>query len=457
MGFRSIRARITIVFLGILVVGLLIISIAITQIELWNRETAQWLIGFGVFMGLLVFLAASFVASRIVGPIDNLTNEVNQMAEGDLSRRLHSHTNDEVGELTQAFDALASKLDHQIAAYLAEEDKLQAMLGQMSDGVIIADEAGNVSLMNTAAQELFDLKEKHALGRSIVQVIRHHQLVELWRESVDSGEEQVSSYEMPQSRRFLQVIVTPLSISLQNNSLLLFQDFTDVRRLETVRRDFISNISHELRTPLASLKALAETLQSGALDDRLIAERFLGQIETEVDALTLMVNELLELSRIESGRVPLQLAAENACEILQNVEERMHLQAKRAGVRMDLDCPADVPEIMVDRPRLEQVLVNLVHNAVKFSDQDSTVYLRIENKKRGVRFTVQDSGIGIPAADLPRVFERFYKTDRARASGGTGLGLAIAKHLVEAHGGEIWAKSSEGEGSSFFFTIPLQS
>ena len=398
---------------------------------------------------MLVYFAASFVASRTTRQVEQLKSDVREIAEGNLNHRTFPQTKDEMEGLTLAVDALGQKLNQQISDYQAEQDKLQAMLGQMSDGVVIADQDGNVTLMNNAARDLFIMKKGDAIGRSIVQVIRHHQLVELWRQSVESGEEQVGSLEMPQSRRFLQVIVSPLGGSLVDHTLLLFQDFTDVRRLETVRRDFVSNISHELRTPLASLKALAETLQRGALDDRLIAERFLGQMETEVDSLTLMVNELLELSRIESGRVPLQLKNEAACEILQNVEERMGLQARQAGLQIDVDCPNGLPEVLIDKPRLEQVLVNLVHNAVKFSNEGGTIYLRVEQRDDGVaQFTVQDEGIGIPAADLPRVFERFYKTDRARTSGGTGLGLAIAKHLVEAHGGRLWAESVEGARQS---------
>jgi two-component system phosphate regulon sensor histidine kinase PhoR len=186
--------------------------------------------------------------------------------------------------------------------------------------------------------------------------------------------------------------------------------------LETVRRDFISNISHELRTPLASLKALTETLQEGALDDPPAAHRFLMQIENEVDSLSHMVSELLELSRIESGQVPLRLRPASPYEILQKTLERLGIQAERAGLKVVIDCDPNIPQVLADPSRLEQVVGNLFHNAIKFTP--------------------------------------FYKTDRARAGGGTGLGLAIAKHVVEAHGGTIWAESIESQGSKFFFIIP---
>jgi two-component system phosphate regulon sensor histidine kinase PhoR len=230
---------------------------------------------------------------------------------------------------------------------------------------------------------------------------------------------------------------------------------TRVRRLETVRRDFISNVSHELRTPLASLKALTETLQQGALEDPPAARRFLGRIETEVDALTQMAQELLELTRIESGQVPLEFIAAAPQDLLASAVERMRAQAERAGVGLRTECPSGLPEVRTDPPRLEQVLVNLIHNAVKFTRPGGEVVLSAQLAGEFVCFSVRDTGVGISADDLPRIFERFYKADRARSGGGTGLGLSICRHLVEAHGGRIWAESEEGRGSTFYFTLPL--
>ncbi len=256
----------------------------------------------------------------------------------------------------------------------------------------------------------------------------------------------------PARRRFLQLVVLPDRQT--GGSLLLVQDLTRVRRLETVRRDFISNVSHELRTPLASLKALTETLRDGALEDPKAAPRFLGRIETEVDALTQMATELLELSRIESGQVPLELKAVPAATLLLSAAERMRAQAERAGLILRMDTAQDMTDVRADPPRLEQVLVNLIHNAVKFTRPGGEVILAAQAEEDFVRFSVRDNGVGIPAEDLERIFERFYKADRARSGGGTGLGLSISRHLVEAHGGRIWAESTEGQGSTFFFTIP---
>ena len=214
------------------------------------------------------------------------------------------------------------------------------------------------------------------------------------------------------------------------------------------------NVSHELRTPLASLKALTETLRDGALEDPKAARRFLGRIETEVDALTQMATELLELSRIESGQVPLEIKSASAATLVLTAVERMRAQAERAGVVLRMDVPKEISDVWADPSRLEQVLVNLIHNAIKFSRPGGEVVLGVQTEGDFLRFNVHDNGAGIPVEDLERIFERFYKIDRARSSGGTGLGLSIARHLVEAHGGRIWAESTEGQGSTFSFTIP---
>jgi two-component system phosphate regulon sensor histidine kinase PhoR len=333
----------------------------------------------------------------------------------------------------------------------AERARLAAVLEQMTDGVLIADAEGRIQFANPAAGRLFDTP--NAVGHTVAEVIRQHQLVETWRRSRESGEAQEESVELPARRQFLQLVVLPDKNT--GGSLLLAQNLTRVRRLETVRRDFISNVSHELRTPLASLKALTETLQEGALEDPKAARCFLGRIETEVDALTQMAAELLELTRIESGQVPLELKDAAPSTLLHSAAERMRAQAERAGLVLTVEAAADLPEVRADPPRLEQVLVNLIHNAVKFTGSGGSVTLSAENAGKFARFSVRDTGAGIPEDDLERIFERFYKSDRARSSGGTGLGLSIARHIVEAHGGKIWAESREGRGSTFSFTIPV--
>lgn len=354
-------------------------------------------------------------------------------------------------ELSNAVRMLAESYEVHSQEVEAERTRLAAVLERMTDGVLIADVDGRVTFMNPAAMRLFDTSQ--ALGHTVAEIVRQHQLVEAWRHSRQTGEPQEESVELPAQRQFIQLVILP---DLQTGgSLLLVQDLTRVRRLEKVRRDFISNISHELRTPLASLKALTETLRDGALADPKAAPRFLERIEIEVDALTQMAQELLDLTRIESGQVPLDLVSVSPSKLLVSAVDRMHAQAERAGLTLKVDYCSDLPPVLADAARLEQVLVNLIHNALKFTEPGGHVDLSAALDAPFIRFAVQDSGVGIPQDELERVFERFYKADRARSSGGTGLGLSITRHIVEAHGGRIWVESTEGRGSTFYFTIPI--
>jgi two-component system, OmpR family, phosphate regulon sensor histidine kinase PhoR len=403
---------------------------------------------------LLLVLALGWLAWRFLGlrrRLDRYAEAVRRAALGEAPLQSLPTDVSRLEDLSNAVRELSLAQQARLAALDAERGKLAAVLDQMTDGVLIAAADGRVQFANPAVARLFEAP--HASGRTVAEVLRQHQLIEAWRRCQESGELQTQSVELPTRHLFLQLIAIPDRST--GGSLLLVQDLTRVRRLETVRRDFISNVSHELRTPLASLKALTETLQEGALEDPKAARRFLGRIETEVDALTQMATELLELSRIESGQVPLELKAAAPAALLNSAADRMRMQAERAGLALRVDCPPGLPEVRADPPRLEQVLVNLIHNAVKFTRPGGEVTLLAHLDGDVIRFAVRDTGVGISPDDLARIFERFYKADRARSGGGTGLGLSICRHLVEAHGGRIWAESEEGRGSTFYFSIPV--
>ena len=245
--------------------------------------------------------------------------------------------------------------------------RLQSLLENLEVGVVLVDKAGKVQLSNLAMQDLFALSPDESSATSLPHLLRHYQFVELWRSAIARGATQSLSAEVPQSKRFVRASVFPLRAPFEGQSLLLFEDVSELRRLETVRKDFVSNVSHELRTPLTSLKALTESLRAGVLEEPETARRFLGHIETEVDALSELVSELLELARIESQNVPLLREACEPYELLQRGAERLRLQAEQAGLALTIECERGLPPIWADSPRLEQVLVNLIHNAVKFT------------------------------------------------------------------------------------------
>lgn len=437
------------------VIAIARVALSLRQIEAEISQIVRIIILSIFIAAIFAFVLATFIADYIARPIYQLTDQIMNFSFTKPGDRLFPTSEDEVGQFARVFNELVAQLRFQYDALETERSKLVAVLQQLSDGVLIVDEQGLVQLINPAAQRIFGTTEDKAMGQSIVTVLRQYQLIELWKQARETGESQLIPVEIPTKKLFVQSEAIPLGETLPGSTLMVFQDITHVRRLETVRRDFISNISHELRTPLASLKALTETLQESALDDPPAARRFLTNIETEVDALSLMVQELVELSRIESGKVPLQLKSVLPEELLSEAAERLRLQAERSGLRLIIDCPPELPTVLADPPRMEQVIVNLLHNAIKFTPGGGEIRLSALLENDSVVFSVSDNGVGISPEDLPRIFERFYKADRARSGGGTGLGLAISRHLVEAHSGKIWAESVEGVGSTFYFSLPV--
>lgn len=393
--------------------------------------------------------------------VREISATVRRMTGGDYSTHVLATSRDDLGNLAREINRMTERTNIQIGVLTDENDKLSTVLENMADGVLITDYEGSVILMNPAAGKMLDRKGSEALGRPLAEVVRHYKLIELWQISRKEAREAVAAVDIGQSY-FLQAFVSPLHDRDSQGYLVILQDLTQLRFLQTVRRDFISNISHELRTPLASLQAVVETLQDGALEDEEIAYRFLDRAMGELDTLTQMVEELLELSRIESGEVPLKMAATTVCDLVKTPIERLNPQAERNSVNIENEITDDLPFIWADAERMQRVVTNLLHNAIKFTPEGGTIRIKAgmnnaEKANSEIIVSVRDSGDGIAVDDLPRIFERFYKSDRARTRGqsGTGLGLAIARHLVEAHGGRIWVKSKEGKGSTFFFSLPV--
>lgn len=411
----------------------------------------------GAVVLVLLLGAAYFFFERSVKPIKSISEAAGEISKGIFTKIPVRRKGNEIDGLAQAFNEMSMQIKEQIESLRTEKEKLGNILAQMQDGVVIVDSRGIVSAINRAAGELFDVKEKEVVGVQLLQAIQYFQVTELYENTLHTDTQNSIFIDLQQRKLYLQAIGSILKDPDGNSVLLLFQDISRQRQVEMIRKDFVSNVSHELRTPLASLRALSETLQTGALEDPPAAHHFVELMEIEISKLTQMVDELLALSRIESGRVVLNLEKAKPAELIEEAVSRMALQAQRAGLTLTADTGDDQPEIMVDSGQIDQVLINLIHNAIKFTLPGGTVTVGAQNKDDRVVFSVRDSGVGIREEDLPRIFERFYKTDRARAGKGTGLGLSIAKHVVEMHGGKIWVESEEGKGSAFYFSIPFLS
>ncbi|MGA2819048.1 MAG: ATP-binding protein [Anaerolineales bacterium] len=415
-----------------------------------ERSILWWSTAAILLLGGAVLLR---VGQGQVGASQRLLDTVERMRAGDWSAREVPAEKGDLGDLSRSLALLARELKVKLEELEPEPALLRTVLERMSDGAVILDPAGQVRLANPAIDAMFALRGQNIEALSLMQALRRHEVYELWQKARDLGEPQACALEIPGEQRFLQAVATPLGPRLPGSVLLLFQDVTRLRQLETIRRDFVSNISHELRTPLASLKALVETLSSGAFEDPAASGRFLTHIEREIDVLIQIVEELLELSRIESGQVPLRLQTISPLQLVSAAVGRLQIQAERARLMVQVERNPDLPNVLADPPRVEQVLVNLLHNAIKFTPPGGRIGIQTQVEGEFVRFEVSDTGVGIAEEDLARIFERFYKADRVRSGGGTGLGLSIAKHLVEAHGGRIWATSTEGRGSRFYFTL----
>ena len=407
-----------------------------------------------ILLSLFILIPQTLYTSAINKRLENLTNIIRNITQ-NFNIKLPPPPKDNLEKATDVLNHLAVELESKFNNLEQDQARIDAVLSYMNDGVMILDHFGYVIFTNLAFQKIFNVKGDQTIGQKINRVIPYYQIIDLWEEFESTGLYQGSLIELSEFGKLIQVNIFPFETNTTKQSILIFQDLTKLRQLETVRRDFISNISHELRTPLASLKAIAETLQISALDDPTAARKFLEKMDTEIDSLTLLVNELLELSRIESGQVPLEMVPTSAWEILSNAFERMKILAEKEKIDLTAKKQEGQYSILADPPRLTQVLVNIIHNAIKFSSKGGKIRCSLHYQEGKAIFRIRDNGIGIPREDLPRIFERFYKSRRVKKGAGTGLGLSIAKHLVEAHGGEIWVESQLGEGSTFYISLPI--
>lgn len=335
-----------------------------------------------------------------------------------------------------------------------------ALLSEIDTGVLVVDGARRIRAGNPAAQRLLGAREGGLVGRSLVEATLSYEIIGLLTAAQESGRSQSQELRRNEGTgRTLRARVVPttseeVAKTPDARFLVLLEDVTELRRLETVRRDFVANVSHELRTPLASIRAMAETLQDGAINDSAVAGRFVNIIVGEVERLTRILEDLLILSRAESQqpeRRPFPIST-----LIREVVERFQPQAEKAGVRLISRGPEPL-SVTANRDQMEQVLVNLIDNAIKYTPNGGHIEVWSERTPQAIKVHVSDTGIGIMSQDLPRLFERFYRVDKARSrqSGGTGLGLSIVKHIVETHGGNVTVESEYGRGSTFSLALPV--
>ncbi len=398
---------------------------------------------------LLLWLVAPLVSGLAA-----LGSVARRLAAGQLYERVETVPLSEAHELSLAINDMAESLEKQVRTSYQERDIFGAVIDGMADALLVVDDEGSVALANPAALELFAPGEGTVVGKRLMEVTRDHEIGRIVADALREGRHQSGKVEYGPDLRLLHVLVTPIEEKGGLSALVMIQDLTEVQRLEAVRRDFVANVSHELRTPLASIKAAAEAIQGGALDDVQTTREFLARIDVEVDHMAQMVQRLLDLSRLETGKAQFNMEALDVKALLDEATDRVRPQAESRGLALTVDAPEGMAPVMADRAAVQEIMLNLIDNAMRFTD-DGSILVSAREVDAGVEVTVEDSGPGILPEDLPHIFERFYKADRSRSSGGVGLGLALAKHTVQAHGGEIWAESPPGKGAIVHFTLPL--
>ena len=409
---------------------------------------------FGLVLAAALAVGAWRLGTLIQRTSDHLSTVAHRVAAGALEERAGMPTFAEAEGLTRAVNDMAHSLALQVRQSLRERDTRSAILNSMADGLLAIDRDGAVVLANAAAQALFPGGPDGITGQRFMTVVRDHDIQRLVRTALDTGRRQAALVGQAPELKRLHVSATPLPDHAGLSAIVLFQDQSELHRLESVRREFVTNVSHELRTPLASIKAAVETLQGGASQDPVAGPDFLQRIGVEVDHLVALVQRLLNLSRLETGRVQFDFAALDLSLVLAEAVNRLRPQAERLSITLTLDIPPGLPPSWADRAALHEIVLNLLSNAIKFTSPGGTISVSARQDAGMLEIAVSDSGKGIAPEDLPHIFERFYKADRSRSSPGAGLGLSLARHIVLGHGGRAWAESPPGHGATFRFTLP---
>jgi two-component system phosphate regulon sensor histidine kinase PhoR len=409
---------------------------------------------FAVTLALGVALATTLLAAHLLTAASKeLGAAAGRLAKGDFEGSALA-SGGELDEIGRSLDRVARELSETLRSLREERDQLRGILAGMEEGVLLLDRDGRIALLNTALREML-LLGTDAIGKTQLEAIRHADLKELLDHGREASEPVTGEIELGglKPRRLLvRVAAVP---GQEEQVFAVFVDVTEMRRLESLRRDFVANVSHELRTPVTAIRSAAETLQGGLPEDRLVLEQFIGIIERNAQRLHELVEDLLDLSRIESQKLKLAMEPLDLRAVFAQVLSLFKERADRRQVALANDAVIGLPRVVADRRALEHIVTNLVDNAVKYCAPGSRVTLRGEEQGGQIRVVISDNGPGIEARHLPRLFERFYRVDpgRSREIGGTGLGLSIVKHLAEAMGGTVSVESAPGAGTTFSIVL----
>ncbi|MDP2921857.1 MAG: ATP-binding protein [Candidatus Omnitrophota bacterium] len=415
---------------------------------------------YSLFFALgLAFILGAILTREIAKPINRMIYASNKFSKGDFSHKIHITSKDELGELASVLNKMAENLEDKIGEIEVKNQHLMAILESMVEGIVVVDKASRIISVNPTVEKIFNTSKNNLEGRVFLEAIRNNDLFGIINGVLKKGE--FASRElnlMWPVQKIFQINASPVfEKGIISGCLLVIHDMTEIRKLETMRRDFVANVSHELKTPLTSIKGFIETLIEGAIDDKENNRHFLNIIQEHAQRLNQLVEDLLSLSHLESKDIALEKSIFNLHQLADNIISSFKVLSEKKNVEIKNEIPQEFL-IRADKDRMEQVFTNLIDNAIKFNKEKGGVKVYGREEGKDMKIAIEDSGIGIPEKDIPRIFERFYRVDKARSRelGGTGLGLSIVKHIVELHGGNVGVESVEGLGSKFWFTLPMQ-
>jgi two-component system phosphate regulon sensor histidine kinase PhoR len=416
--------------------------------------------GAGAIAFSFAAVLALFMYSCFIKPLGEIFNVTQDMARGNLDREIRIYYDNEIGELARSINYMARQLKDNLDDIVLEKNRIQAILSSMSEGVIVMDTWGRVILINSVTEELFRITMAASRGKNILRVIRNYELERMLNQSLETGRSMQKQVQIlaPEPRIF-QVHIIPLQNpgADRGGVVMILRDITERKILEEMRSEFVANVSHELRTPLTSIRGFAETLLDGALEDPRLAGDFLKIINAETERLSRLIDELLNLSKLENHKFMPNLQPLEIKDLLERVVAVLKSRAEEKQLAVKVEVPEFFSTVPGDPDMIYQVLINLIENAICYTQPGGEITVSASASPEDIRVDVRDNGIGIPAESLPRVFERFYRVDKARSreQGGTGLGLSIVKHIIDAHHGNVQVESEVGVGSTFSFVLPL--
>ncbi|MFH1478927.1 MAG: ATP-binding protein [Candidatus Omnitrophota bacterium] len=439
------------------IIGVVRLALPLENVEKTLSEIRKTVLLVLIFALAFAFVLGSIIATQTIRPINRMIQVSRKFSEGDFSRRVLQPSKDEIGELATTLNKMAQGLEDKIKEIKAQNQKLAAIFNSMIEGIIVFDKLSNIISVNSAIEKIFNVSKKEVEGKIFLEAIRNNDISEVINSVLKNGKPLFAEINLVLPiRKIFEVNAAPIcDNNVVNGCLVVIHDVTEIRKLETIRSDFVANVSHELKTPLTSIKGFIETLLEGALDDKENNRYFLKIIQDHAERLNSLVNDLLSLSHLESEEIMLNKTKFNLKQQIEGVISGFRSQLKKKDVEVKNELTAGI-SINADKDKIEHILTNLIDNAIKFNKEKGFVRIFSAEINGKVRITIEDSGIGIPRKDITRIFERFYRVDKARSRelGGTGLGLSIVKHIVELHDGDIGVESVEGVGSKFWFTLP---